>query len=168
MHRCCSLIYACMYSLGEIVVFAQLCNRINPAGLHISSHYLPLALQSLSSWGGCQWVGDIFYATRGGFYGVWQPLQIGHRQAAPLPLTTSLLRLGLSLLKGEQRQALRDLIVGGEMCCKQFRLVCMLTLAKGIQEAGSLIKTCSCYNKCSQLLVWMRNVLAYHHVAQSR
>lgn len=54
-------------------------------------------------------MGDVFSTTRGGFYGVWQPLQIGHRQAAPLPRSISHRRLGLSLLKGEQRRELWDL-----------------------------------------------------------
>lgn len=57
-------------------------------------------------------MGDIFSTTRGGFYRVWQLVQIGHRQAVPLPLSTSLCRLGLSQLKGEQRrEQLGDLIV---------------------------------------------------------
>lgn len=54
-------------------------------------------------------MGDIFSATRGGFYGVWQQLQIGHRRAAPLPRSRSLRRLRLSLLKGKQRRERWDL-----------------------------------------------------------
>lgn len=93
-----------------------------------------------------------FSTTRGGFYGVWQLVQIGHRQAAPLPLSTSLCRLGLSLLKGEQRREQReDLIV---FVWRGNVLLAVLTgcsvtviaqvYAKGVQEVGWLIKTYTC------------------------
>lgn len=68
-------------------------------------------------------MGNIFSTTRGGFYGVWQPLQIGHRRAAPLSRSRSLRRLRLSLLKGEQRREQWDLNDGGETCCSQFKVL---------------------------------------------
>lgn len=101
-------------------------------------------MQSMSSWGGCQWVGDIFSTTRGGFYRVWQPLQIGHRQAAPLPLSTSLRRLGMSLLKGEQRrEQLRDLIALVWrrnvllVCCGAFWTGCSVTSRTRVCATGT-------------------------------
>lgn len=68
-------------------------------------------------------MGDIFSTTRGGFSGVWQPLQIGHRRVAPLPQSSSLRCLRLSLLKGEQRRERWDLNGGGETCCSQFKVL---------------------------------------------
>jgi len=84
-----------------------------------------------------------------GFYRVWQLAQIGHKQEAPLPPSTSLYLLVLPLLKGGTKA--RTAKGFDCSCLEEKRRVCMLLTFStgcsrasarviGVREVGWLIK----------------------------